>query len=174
MNLEPGDVKYLDNNIAVLGCYNKEDGSGYIHCILQTFHPTYSRMKNGNYRIYLAKAVRLGAIPEIIRTNFKVDDLKKYRQEKYFSINNPYTVYKNASEYGVSLRPELLKMYAKYLKISYRVFDANLDVIDQYYSEENKCPYMNVLKTSDNEYHLLVRMHRDNHFSVLDVPIKWI
>lgn len=158
VSIEAGDVKILDTDLAILGCYNQEDGSGYIHCFLETFHPTYARMRNGNYRIYLAKSIRLGAAPEIIKTNFDPSDLHRFpTKPKYFSAENPYAVYDNISRYGVSLRPELLKMYAKYLGTSYRLFDSNLDMIEEYFSEETKCPYTNIIKLSDHEYHLLVK-----------------
>ena len=181
MYVEHGDIKYLDENLAILGCYNQEDGSGYIHCLLESFHPTYVKTRSGNYRIYLAKSIRLGAIPEIIKENYKPEDLTKYRPgQRNFYIENPYSVYTNASSYGSPLRPELLHYYANYLGVSYRLFDANFDLIQQFKVEG--CPYTNIFKPSDDEYHLIVRLRRSKRddppntvrYSITDVIIPWI
>ncbi len=181
-HLQPGDVKFLSNNLAILGCYNEEDGSGYLHCLLESFHPTYSRMRNGNYRIYLAKSLRLGAIPEIIKTNYRVEDLFYYYSDKtsgkrIFSIDDPYAVYQNASQYGVTLKPELLKLYAQFLRVSYRLFNVDLDLVEEYIDEDTQCPPTNIIKFSDEEYHLLIKPRglRENstklRYSVLDTVV---
>lgn len=158
--MQPGDVKFLSKDLAILGCYNEEDGSGYLHCLLESFHPTYIRMRNGNYRIYLAKSLRLGAIPEIIKTNYKIQDLYTHESKSTnkFSIDDPYSVYENASQYGVNLNPQLLKYYAKYMRVSYALYNTDLDLIEDYIDDSTDCPQTSIIKFSDEEYHLLIRV----------------
>lgn len=155
--VKPGVFMPLEGNSGILGCINEHDGSGFIHALLETYHPAYARLLSDQYRTHLAKSVRIGALPSILRTRFGSNPLCADGCREARSLFN------RAIAYGSPLPQTLLADYAKYLGVSYRLFDADLFMIEEFtppdsdvqvrQGNEKTC---NIITTADDEYHLLV------------------
>lgn len=141
--------------IAILGCINEHDGSGFIHAMLHACHPAYAQISSPYYRTHLAKSVRIGALPSVLRI----------LREEGIGRADEMLIFNTAIAYGSPLPIKLLRPYAEYLGVRYRLYNAALELIeeseavntDREAKKQSSSSYCNIIMTADDEYHLLVR-----------------
>jgi hypothetical protein len=150
--VRPGVVAKISETGGILGCINEHDGTGFIHALLQSYHPGYSRMKSDQYRTNLAKSVRIGALPAVLRARYGSDPLCKE------GCSEARAVFGQAVSYGSPLPPLLMKHYAEYLGTPYRLYDSNFQLIEEYEVPEHASVPCNIITTDEDEYHLVVRL----------------
>lgn len=173
--VKAGTVKLIDESYGILGCINENDGGGYIHALLNSYHPGYSQINQANYRIHLAKSIRIGALPKILKEYYGTDslyvkeaDTKKgflrrpgeYVSEQKRKDNESKLLFSLSVSHGTSLPDFMLPYYADFLKVPYVLHDANLNVIDYKELPEGR-EYIepcHIVKVTDSEYHLLVKL----------------
>ncbi len=150
--VRPGVVAKISEKGGILGCINEHDGSGFIHALLEAYHPGYSRLQNDNYRSNLAKSVRIGALPEILRTRYGVDPLCPQ------GCAEARLLFNKAIAFGSPVPPVLFRSYAQYLGVPYRLYDANFVLRDQYDPPGKVTTSCHIIAASEDEYHLIVRL----------------
>lgn len=150
--VRPGVVAKLSDTAGILGCINEHDGTGFIHALLEAYHPGYTRMKSDHYRTNLAKSIRIGALPHVLRSRYGTDPLCKE------GCNEARILFGKAIAYGSPLPSALLKNYAEYLGTPYRLYDANFELIEEFDTEDSKVTPCTIMMTNDDEYHLIVRL----------------
>ena len=166
--IRPSVISILPNrrDVGILGCINEHDGTGFLHALLWAYHPGYSRQISPYYRVHLAKSIRIGALPSILRQRYGDRPLCAAGCAESRSLFN------KAIAYGSPLPEELNQDYAKFLGASYRLYDADLRLIESYNSPTARVP-CHIIMTNEDEYHLLVRVaKRDSedaiNFKILD------
>lgn len=147
----PGIVTPLSPDSGILGCINEHDGSGFVHALLEACHPAYSQLRSEHYRTHLAKSVRIGALPTILRDRYGADPLSSQRSSESKAVFN------QAVAYGSPIPSILLRNYAEYLGVSYRLYDADLELMSEYEAPSGKTP-CHIIATTEDEYHLIVRL----------------
>lgn len=150
--VRPGVVAKLSDKAGILGCINEHDGTGFIHALLEAYHPGYAAMKSDHYRTNLAKSVRIGALPDVLRARYGTDPLCKQ------GCNEARILFSQAVAYGSPLPAPLLKTYAEYLGTPYRLYDANFKLIEQHVPRDSKVTPCSIVMTNEDEYHLLIRI----------------
>jgi len=153
--VKAGVVSRISDSQGILGCINEHDGSGYIHAMLEAFHPSYSRTENAHYRTNLAKSVRIGALPSVLRSRYGSDPLCAK------GCSEARAVFNLAIAFGSPLPAILMHNYADYLGVAYRLYNAELQVIDDFLTTSTGITpksVCNIIATTDDEYHLLVKI----------------
>jgi hypothetical protein len=169
--VKPGVIFKLSPTVGILGCINEHDGSGYLHALLEAFHPGYARLRSDHYRTHLAKSVRIGAVPFVLRARYGADPLCTE------GCADARMQFNKAMAFGSDLPEVLLKNYAEFLRVPYQLHDANLKVIDEYFPPGKNTTPCHIIMTTEDEYHLLVRLIPSAKgdvikFRVLDSAIK--
>lgn len=153
LTVQPGVVSLLNSgDIGILGCINKHDGSGFIHALLEAYHPAYAKLNSQHYRTHLAKSIRIGALPAVLRSRYGSEPLCANGCLEARSLFN------SAIAYGSPLPSELMRDYAQYLGVAYKLYDASLDLTEEYFPQSYDKKPCHIVMLSDNEYHLLVKI----------------
>ncbi len=150
--VRPGVVSKVSDKGGILGCINEHDGSGYLHALLEAYHPGYSRLRSDHYRTNLAKSVRIGALPSLLRARYGTDPLCKE------GCAEARTLFNSAVAYGSPLPGVLLRDYAQYLGVPYRLYDANMQLTEEYDPPGKRITPCHIIAVSEEEYHLVVRL----------------
>jgi hypothetical protein len=151
--VKAGSIKVIPDHkkFGILGCINEHDGTGFLHAILLAYHPGYSMYKSEYYRTNLVKSVRIGALPEILKTRYGTDTTLSPA-----AAEESHRLFGQALAYGSSLPETLNRDYAAYLGVSYRLVDADISIIDEYYAPGAKT-HCDIFTPTDDEYHLIVK-----------------
>lgn len=151
--VRPGVIARLTPHSGILGCINDHDGSGFIHALLEAYHPAYAREQSDHYRTHLAKSVRIGALPAILQARYGSKPLCAKGCTESRSLFN------QAVAYGSPLPGTLLRDYAEYLGVAYRLHDADLQLIEEYSPEgRQRITPCHIVMAAEDEYHLIVRL----------------
>lgn len=150
--VQPGVILKVSDSEGILGCINDHDGSGYLHALLEAYHPGYAKINSAYYRTNLAKSVRIGALPAILRSRYGSDPLCRE------GCTEARTLFNKSVAYGSPLPEVLLQDYAKYLGVPYKLYDAEFNLIEEYDPPGKKISPCRIISTTEDEYHLVVKI----------------
>lgn len=150
--VQPGVIVKITDKEGILGCINEHDGSGYLHALLEAYHPGYARLQSSYYRTNLAKSIRIGALPTILRTRYGSDPLCRE------GCTEARTLFNKSIAFGSPLPEVLLQDYAQYLGVPYQLYDADFKLIEEYNPPGKKIAPCRIISTTEDEYHLVVKI----------------